>query len=46
MIWDAVPWLEANFSKSNGLPEFFLEEDYPAAKREQTEEDYKNTVKL
>ncbi|GAA5816773.1 hypothetical protein MFLAVUS_010306 [Mucor flavus] len=46
MIWDAVPWLEANFTKSNGLPEFFLEGDYPADKREQAEEEYKNTVKL
>ncbi|GAA5802525.1 hypothetical protein HPULCUR_007992 [Helicostylum pulchrum] len=42
MTWDAVPWLKANFTKTNGLPEGY----YPADKREQAEEEYKNAVRL
>ena len=44
--WEAASQLTAHFTKNNGFPEFFLQGDYPADKREQAEEDYKNTVKL
>ncbi|PHZ17849.1 uncharacterized protein RHIMIDRAFT_288652 [Rhizopus microsporus ATCC 52813] len=43
--WDAKSWLTTNYKKNNGLPEFFLEGNYPASTHEVAKETYKATVK-